>query len=131
VIEGDHGSAFYHPASARAQAAIDCLVQLQAAAGGDALIGRQLQPLLTGAGYREVVVRPRTVYADQTRPELVDGFTLNTFIAMVEAVGDAALAAGLTTSADWQRGIDDLRSTADHDGTFHYTFFKAAALKSH
>lgn len=131
VIEGDHGSAFYHPASARAQAAIDCLVQLQAAAGGDALIGRQLQPLLMGAGYREVVVRPRTVYADETRPELVDGFTRSTFIAMVEAVGGEALAAGLTTSADWQLGIDDLRRTADHGGTFHYTFFKAVALKSH
>jgi SAM-dependent methyltransferase len=129
VIEGDHGSALYHPVSARAQAAIDCLVQLQAAAGGDALIGRQLQPLLTGAGYRDVVVRPGTVYADQTRPELVDGFTRSTFIAMVEAVGNVALAAGLTTSADWERGIDDLRRTADHGGTFHYTFSKAVALK--
>jgi SAM-dependent methyltransferase len=117
----------YHPASARAQAAIDCLVQLQAAAGGDSLIGRQLQPLLTEAGYEDVVVRPRTVYADEARPELVDGFTRNTFIAMVEAVGDDALAAGLTTSADWRRGIDDLRRTADQGGTFHYTFFKAAA----
>ncbi|MET7644070.1 methyltransferase domain-containing protein [Streptomyces sp. NPDC005426] len=127
VIEGDHGSAFFHPDSAYARAAIDCQVRLQAAAGGNALLGRQLQPLLAGAGYESVVVRPRTVYADRTRPALADGFTRNTFIAMVEAVRDNALAAALTTTADWDRGIADLHRTA-LDGTFHYTFFKALAV---
>ena len=131
VIEGDHGSAIFHPDSAHARAAIDCLVRLQSAAGGDALIGRTLQPLLAAAGYRDVVVRPRTVYADQTRPALVDGFTRNTFTAMVESVRDDALAAGLTTRADWDRGIADLRRTADDGGTFHYTFFKALAVHGH
>ncbi len=128
VIEGDHGSAFYHPTSAYAHAAIDCQVRLQSAAGGNALIGRELQPLLSGAGYESVVVRPRTVYADGTRPALVDGFTRNTFIAMVESVRDDALAAGLTTRTDWDRGIADLYRTADDGGTFHYTFFKAVAV---
>jgi SAM-dependent methyltransferase len=128
VIEGDHGSAFFHPRSPAAQAAIDCLIQLQAAAGGDALIGRRLQPLLARAGYQEITVRPRTVYADRTRPALVSGFTRNTFIAMVEAVGAQALAAGLTTRADWERGLAGLHRTADDGGTFHYTFFKAQAV---
>ncbi len=45
VIEGDHGSAFFHPGIAFARATIDCLVRLQAGAGGDALIGRRLHPL--------------------------------------------------------------------------------------
>jgi SAM-dependent methyltransferase len=129
VIEGDHGSAFFHPDSARARAAISCLVRLQSAAGGDALIGRKLQPLLTVAGYRDVVVRPRTVYADETRPAMVGGFTRNTFTAMVEAVRDAALAAGLATPAGWERGIADLRLAAGDGGTFHYTFFKARAVR--
>lgn len=128
VIEGDHGSAFFHPDSAYAHAAIDQQIQLQAAAGGNALIGRQLQPLLADAGYADVVVRPRTVYADRTRPALVDGFTRNTFIAMIESVREDALAAGLTTPAHWDRGIADLRRTADDGGTFHYTFFKARAV---
>jgi hypothetical protein len=101
---------------------------LQSAAGGDALLGRRLQPLLTAAGYQDVVVAPRTVYADRTRPALVDGFTRNTFIAMIESVRAEALAAGLTTRADWDRGIADLRRTAGEDGTFHYTFFKALAV---
>ncbi|MFH8498424.1 methyltransferase domain-containing protein [Streptomyces coeruleorubidus] len=128
VIEGDHGSAFFHPASAYARAAIECQVQLQSAAGGNALIGRQLQPLLAQAGYDDVVVRPRTVYADQTRPALVDGFTRNTFIAMVESVRDDALAAELMTAGDWDQGITDLHRTAQALGTFHYTFFKAVAV---
>lgn len=127
VIEGDHGSVFFHPDSAHARAVVDCQIRLQAAAGGNALLGRQLQPLLAGAGYDDVVVRPRTVYTDRTRPALVDGFTRDTFIAMVESVRDGALAAALTTTADWDRGITDLRRAA-HDGTFHYTFFKALAV---
>lgn len=128
VIEGDHGSAFFHPASPYARAAIECQVRLQSAAGGNALIGRQLQPLLAQAGYDDVVVRPRTMYADKTRPALVDGFTRNTFIAMVESVRDDALAAGLMTADDWDRGITDLHRTAQAIGTFHYTFFKAVAV---
>jgi SAM-dependent methyltransferase len=128
VIEGDHGSAFFHPDSALARAAIDCLVRLQSAAGGNALVGRQLEPLLTSAGYRNVVVRPRTVYADQTRPAMVNGFTLNTFTAMVELVRAEALAAGLAAAADWDQGIADLRRTAEDGGTFHYAFFKGHAV---
>ena len=54
VIEGDHGSAFFHPDSPAARAAIGCLVALQAAAGGNGLLGRQLQPLLAAAGYRDI-----------------------------------------------------------------------------
>lgn len=107
AIEGDHGSAFFHPDSAYARAAIDCLIQLQSAAG-NALIGRQLAPLLVEAGYRDVVTR--TVYADQTQPALVEGFIRNTFSAMIESVRDDALAAGLTTRAGWDRGIADLRA---------------------
>jgi SAM-dependent methyltransferase len=125
VIEGDHGSAFFHPDSAYAHAAIDCQIRLQSADGGNALIGRQLQPLLTGAGYHDVMVQPRTVYADETRPAMVDGFTRNTFIAMIENVRDDALAAGLVAPSAWDQGIADLHRTAGDGGTFHYTFFKA------
>lgn len=40
LIEGDHGSAYFHPDSPAARAAIGCQIELQARAGGDALIGR-------------------------------------------------------------------------------------------
>ena len=125
VIEGDHGSAFFHPRSEHAQAAIDCLVRLQADAGGDGLIGRRLYPLLIGAGFDAVTVEPRTVYADASRPGLVTGFTRDTFTAMVEGVGETAVARGLLDQDGWARGVADLHRTAAADGTFHYTFFKA------
>lgn len=128
VIEGDHGSAFFHPASPYADAVIGHQVGLQAAAGGSALTGRRVGPLLTAAGFTGLRVEPRTVCADRTRPDLVAGFTRQTFIAMVAAVRDEALAAGLTSAADFDRGIADLERTAAADGTFHYTFVKATAV---
>ncbi|OLF08180.1 SAM-dependent methyltransferase [Actinophytocola xinjiangensis] len=124
VIEGDHGSAYFHPHSEPARRTVDCLVHLQP---GDALIGRRLHPLLTAAGYRDVTVTPRVVYADDSRPDLVEGFTRNTFVAMIEAVRADALAAGLATDTEWDEGIAALRRTAEPGGTFNYTFFKATA----
>ncbi|MGE0362758.1 MAG: methyltransferase domain-containing protein [Vicinamibacterales bacterium] len=131
VIEGDHGSAYYHPRSDRAQRAIQCLVDLQARGGGDALIGRALYPIVTAAGgFRDVRVSPRMVYADASRPALVEGFTKLTFTAMVEGVRDAAVAAGMLTAAEFDAGIADLYRTAEPDGTFCYTFFKATAVRA-
>jgi len=129
VIEGDHGSAFFHPDSALARRTIQCLVDLQARAGGNALIGRQLYPLLNRAGLRQVTISPRFVYADPSRPMWVDGFTEKTFIAMVEGVREQALATGMMDEATWRQGIADLRAAAGPDGTFCYTFFKGTALK--
>jgi len=129
VIEGDHGSAYFHPDSSYAKRAIDCLVALQKEAGGNALIGRELYPLLTSAGFSDVSVSPRTVYADASRPALVDGFTKLTFTAMVEGVRDAALGRGMMTEADWDRGIADLYRTTGPDGVFCYTFFKGVGEK--
>lgn len=129
VIEGDHGSAYFHPDSSYARRAIQCLVDLQRQAGGDALIGRRLYPLLAQAGYRQVSVSPRMVYVDASRPEWVDGFIRKTFTAMVEGVGEHAVGQGLIDRATWERGIRDLYRTAEDSGTFCYTFFKAVGLR--
>ncbi|HNX18237.1 MAG TPA: methyltransferase domain-containing protein [Methanoregula sp.] len=125
VIEGDHGSAYFHPDSTAAHRAIQCLVDLQREAGGNALIGRELYPLLSSAGYADVKVSPRMVYVDASRPELVEGFTRQTFTAMVEGVRDPILARGLMTQKEWAQGIADLYRTSGPDGVFCYTFFKA------
>ncbi len=124
VIEGDHGSAYFHPNSQAAQLAIQCQIDIQARMGGNSLIGRELFPLLTSAGYEEVLVSPRMVYVDGSRPELIEGFTKNTFTAMIEGVGEQALEMGLIDKETWQKGIDDLYGTANNNGTFCYTFFK-------
>jgi ubiquinone/menaquinone biosynthesis C-methylase UbiE len=128
VIEGDHGSAYFYPDSEFAQKAVRCLVQLQAKAGGNALIGRALYPLLKGAVFDEVHVSPRMVYVDSSHPDLVEGFTKRTFTAMVEGVRKPAVAAGLIGEADFDRGIADLYRSAEGDGVFCYTFFKAVAV---
>ena len=127
VIEGDHGSAYFHPRSAFARRAIDCQVELQARGGGNALIGRELFPLLTEAGLTDVKVSPRMVYVDGSRPHLIDGFTRKTFAAMIEGVRAAALSGGLASADDFDQGVADLYRTAAPDGVFCYTFFKAVA----
>jgi SAM-dependent methyltransferase len=125
VIEGDHGSAYFHPDSAAAHAAIHCQVELQSRAGGNALIGRSLYPLLVTAGYSEVRVSPRMVYVDSSKPELVDGFTKKTFTAMIEGVRQSAIQEGIIDPATFDKGIEDLYRTTEANGTFCYTFFKA------
>ncbi|HVO90980.1 MAG TPA: methyltransferase domain-containing protein [Casimicrobiaceae bacterium] len=129
VIEGDHGSAYFHPRSAAADAAIGCQVALQKAAGGDALIGRQVYPLLRRAGFADVRVSPRMVYVDSSRPEWVDGFTRKTFTAMIEGVREPAIRAGLIDAEAFDAGIRALHRTAESDGVFCYTFFKGVAIK--
>ena len=124
VIEGDHGSAYFHPDSVDAHAAIECQVEMQRRAGGDALIGRQVYPLMVGAGFEGVRVSPRMVYVDASRPDLVDGFTRKTFTAMVEGVRDPAVAAGLIQPQRFDAGVRALHRTTEADGVFCYTFFK-------
>ena len=95
VIEGDHGSVYFHPDSEAAHKAIQCQVELQRRAGGNAMIGRELYPLLRQAGFNSVHVSPRMVYVDSSKPELVEGFTKKTFTAMTEGVREAAIKAGI------------------------------------
>jgi len=129
VIEGDHGSTFFHPRSNAAWKTIQCLIDLQSQGGGDALIGRRLFPLLRSADFHNVKVSPRFVYVDASRPAWVGGFTRNTYIAMVKGVRDRAIAAGLITPRAWAKGIADLKASAKVNGVFCYTFFKAVAVK--
>jgi SAM-dependent methyltransferase len=129
VIEGDHGSAYFHPDSPAAHAAIQCQVRLQREAGGNALIGRQLYPLMVEAGFGAVHVSPRMVYVDSSRPDLVDGFTRKTFTAMIEGIREPALAAGLMEPERFDAGVQALHRTTEADGVFCYTFFKGVGEK--
>jgi SAM-dependent methyltransferase len=129
VIEGDHGLTCFHPDSAAARAAIQCQVTLQAQAGGNALIGRQLYPLMAEAGFGDVRVSPRMVYVDASRPHWVDGFTRKTFTAMIEGVREPSIAAGLIDAARFDDGVRDLYRTAEADGVFCYTFFKGFGVR--
>ncbi len=125
VIEGDHGSTYFYPHSEAAHRAILCQVELQRRAGGNAMIGRELYPLLQQAGFSSVHVSPRMVYVDASKPELVDGFTKKTFTAMTEGIRESAIRAGIIEQRLFDQGIRDLYRTAEEDGVFCYTFFKA------
>lgn len=130
VIEGDHGSAYFHPDSAAAREAIRCLVELQRRAGGNALIGRQVYPLLVDAGFEAVHVSPRMVYVDSSRPHLVEGFTKKTFTAMVEGVRELAIDSKIVEPELFDEGVRALYRTAEADGVFCYTFFKGVGEKA-
>ena len=129
VIEGDHGSTYFHPDSEAAHDAIKCQVELQRLGGGNALIGRELYPLMVEAGLERVHVSPRMVYVDGSRPDLIEGFTRRTFIAMIEGVREPAIKAGLIEPEDFDAGIRGLQRTTEDDGVFCYTFFKGIGEK--
>lgn len=130
VIEGDHGSTYFYPESEAAHKAIQCQVELQKRAGGNANIGRELYPLLTAAGFSSIRVSPRMVYVDSSKPNLVEGFTKRTFTAMIEGVRSSSIEAGIIDQATFDEGVRGLYRTTEADGVFCYTFFKAVAEKS-
>jgi len=131
IIEGDHGSTYFYPESTEAQKTIQCLIDIQGGSGGNALIGRQVYPLLKAARFSDIKVMPRIVYVDSRSPELVEGFTKNTFIAMVEGVREQALNSGMIDETTWEKGVRDLYRTTEKKGTFCYTFFKGVAINNH
>ena len=129
VIEGDHGSTYFYPNSEAAHQAIQCQVELQKRAGGNANIGRELYPLLNAAGLSSVQVSPRMVYVDSSKPQLVEGFIKNTFTAMIEGVRESSLEAALIDEETFEQGIKGLYRTTESDGVFCFSFFKAVAMK--
>jgi len=129
AIEGDHGSWYCHPQTPEAARTVQCLIAIQARLGGNALIGRQLFPLLAEGGFDGVRVSPRMVYVDDSKPELVEGFSKNTFIAMVQGVREQALELRMMDAAAWDKGIADMYRATERGGTFCYTFFKGVGIK--
>ena len=129
VVEGDHGSCYFYPETEEAVKAWQCLIKIQKDLKCNPLIGRELHPLLTEAGFKNIKVDPRVVYVDSSKPELVDGFIRKTIIAMVEGVKDQAIESGLIDLKTWEKGVDDLQKAAEPSGTFFYNFFKGVATK--
>jgi len=129
VIEGDHGSCYFHPETPAARTAWQGLVTAQALLGGDSLIGRRVYPLLAAAGLRDIRVSPRLVYSDGSLPEVAEAFVRKIIVPMVAGARQAALDNGLADAATFDAGLADLMRTAEPDGAFCYTFFKGTARK--
>ena len=130
VVEGDHGSCYFQPDTPEAIRAWKCLIEVQAGLGCDSEIGRRLHPLLQSAGFENVRVSPRMVYADKSRPLMQHQFVLQTIVPMVEGIRIEALTKRLMAPIEGEKGVADLRETGlSSKGTFCYTFFKASAKK--
>jgi ubiquinone/menaquinone biosynthesis C-methylase UbiE len=130
VIEGDHGSCYFHPESDESLRAWNCLIEVQAQLGGNSLVGRELYPLLVKAGFRDVQVSPRMVYSDESRPAMMDAFVNKTIIPMVVGVRTQALEMGLIDAVSFDKGIQDLYDlAASKEGSFCYTFFKGTGRR--
>jgi len=130
VIEGDHGSFFWHPLTPQSQRVWRCLITLQQGLGHDPLIGRRLYPLLSAAGFAVQAVTPRCLYTDAGQPDLKLAGLNKILIPMLQASRTGALQQQLIDADTWDQGIADLsRAAVSTEGTFFYTWFKAVALK--
>jgi len=127
VIEGDHGSTFFYPENDASKNLVNAQVALQQKRGGNANIGRQLYPLLSKAGFKNIEVSPRQIYVDNSKSELVESFIKNTFTAMIKGMSQDIIGEDLLSKEDVKLGIQGLLRTAETDGVFSYTFFKAKA----
>jgi SAM-dependent methyltransferase len=129
IIEGDHGSAYFHPDSNEARAAINSQIEIQKRGGGDANIGRKIYPIIKNAGFKKIAVSPRMVYADESKPLMVEGFIKKTFTAMIEGVREEVIKEKIINEDTFDKGITDLYNTAKEGGVFCYTFFKGVGIK--
>jgi len=126
-FEGDHGTVLPSPDDPAIHRMVAAIVRLQSLESGDACIGRRLCPLLRSAGLRNVNVEPCVAYADATRPQWVEQFTLATITEMFALQETGVLSRGLLSEPEWRAGMKGMRRAACEDGTFAYTFFRGTA----
>jgi SAM-dependent methyltransferase len=129
VIEGDHGSCFWHPETPESIAAWNGLITAQRSIGHDPNIGRRLTPLLTEAGFELQTCEPAWLYADRLKPALRDGMVSHIIVPMVQSAEQQILADNLVSNEVYEKGIADLSLVQIGEGTFFYTWFKAVAEK--
>jgi SAM-dependent methyltransferase len=130
AIEGDHGSAVWHPETEASLKVWQCLVTVQQQLGHDPLIGRRLYPLFLESGFKPSDVSPRWIYADGTNPPFTEGVVNKIMVPMTQTARKQSLELGLVDEVTWEKGIADLEKCAmSPDGTFFYTWFKAVAVK--
>ncbi len=130
VIEGDHGSCFWHPETPESIAAWNGLITAPRKIGHDPNIGRRLMPLLTQAGFQLQSCQPAWLYADRLKPALRNGMVDHIIVPMVQSAEHQILTDHLVPKHVYQQGIHDVSRVDEiEEGTFFYTWFKAVAEK--
>jgi len=130
VIEGDHGSCFWHPETEASLKLWDAMIDAQKMIGHDPLIGRRVFPLFKQAGFNVKNVSPRWVYTDSSNADLMDGVVNRIIVPMVESAKARILRSEMVDKSTWDKGIEDLgKSGMPPEGTFFYTWFKGVGVK--
>lgn len=130
VIEGDHGSCFWHPETRESIDVWNSLIIAQQKLGHDPLIGRKLHPLLQAADFEIQTVEPRWVYSDASNQKLADGVLNKIIVPMVASAKKQVLNSAIVSESTWNKGLSDLEKTAcPPEGTFFYTWFKGIGIK--
>ncbi len=130
LIEGDHGSCFWHPKTDASAWVWQALIKVQEQLGHDPLIGRRLYPLLKKAGFDIHKVFPRWIYTDAGKPELMDGMVNRIIVPMVESSKTEILEKKIVDISTWEQGLHDLKQSGlQPEGTFFYTWFKGLGIK--
>jgi ubiquinone/menaquinone biosynthesis C-methylase UbiE len=130
VIEGDHNSFLWHPETPESRQVWQSMISAQANLGHDPLIGRQLYPLLAEAGFRDIQVTPRAIYADEASAAARSSGLNKILIPMIESAKQQALDLKLVDRETWDKGIGQFRRVAEEaNGTCFYTWFKGVGRK--
>ncbi len=130
LIEGDHGSCFWHPETRESLDVWNSLIVAQQALGHDPLIGRKLYPLLQAADFNIQTVEPRWVYTDASDLKLADGVLNKIIIPMINSAKVQVLNSAIVSTSTWNKGLKDMENTArPPEGTFFYTWFKGVGIK--
>ncbi|MCK5861187.1 MAG: methyltransferase domain-containing protein, partial [Candidatus Hydrogenedentes bacterium] len=128
AIEGDHGSAFFHPETPEALAVWKCLQQLQVQSNGDGHIGRRLYTIFQKSEATTISIKPLPVYCDPGLPRMMEGFVDKTIVGMLRGIEEEVISRNMIKEEVWHKGLDSLlRLSKSKEGTFMYTFFRAEA----
>ncbi|MHC4552941.1 MAG: class I SAM-dependent methyltransferase, partial [Planctomycetota bacterium] len=104
VIEGDHGSCFWHPETPQSIKAWNGLIDAQRVHGHDPNIGRGLTPLMMQAGLKLTSCEPAWLYADCLKPALREGMVNHIIVPMVQSAEQQILADGLVETDIYRQG---------------------------
>ncbi len=69
------------------------------------------------------------VYVDSSKPDMIEGFTKNTFTAMIEGVRKPTVAAEVIETDLFEKGVKGQSRTCETDGVFCYSLFKVLSGK--
>ena len=54
------------------------------------------------SGFKDIKVSPRQVYVDDSNPDWVEGFTKNTFTAMIKGISEEAISKNLIGKKEFE-----------------------------